>query len=83
MCLAPTLKPTPIVEWLITKNEKNLLGCIRTTLIEKSTGPIRKTISRITPQFLESLLSDEKFDSKESIDLKQVNIIIYIFYYLT
>jgi len=74
MCLAPTLKPTPIVEWLLTKNEKNLLASIRTTLTEKCSGPIKKTISRITPQILETLLDDEKFNSKESIDFKQVNI---------
>jgi len=72
MCLAPTLKPTPIVEWLITKNEKNLLASIRTTLAEKNSGLIKKTISRTTPQLLETILSDEKFNSKESIDFKQV-----------
>jgi hypothetical protein len=76
MCLAPTLKPTPVVEWLLTKTEKNVLASIRTTLTEKCSGPIKKTISRITPQLLENLLDDEKFDSKESIDLKQVYIII-------
>lgn len=81
MCLAPTLKPTPIVEWLLTKNEKNLLASIRTTLIEKFTGPVKKTMSRITPQLLESLLSDKIFDNKESIDLKQVNI-NYTTYYI-
>lgn len=75
MCLAPTLKPTPVVEWLLTKNEKNLLASIRTILTEKCSGPFRKTISRITPQLLETILSDEKFNSKENIDLKQVNII--------
>lgn len=74
MCLAPTLKPTPLIEWLLTKNEKNLLTSIRTTLTEKLSGPVRKTVSRITPQFLETLLSDEKFDTKEFIDLKQVNM---------
>lgn len=73
MCLAPTLKPTPVVEWLLTKNEKNLFSSIRTTLTEKLCGAIKKTTST-TPQFLESLLSDEKFDNKEYIDLKQVNI---------
>lgn len=72
MCLAPTLKPTPVVEWLLTKNEKNLLTSIRTTLTEKFSGPVRKTMSRITPQLLETLLSDEKFDHKETIDFKQV-----------
>ncbi|XP_008180441.1 uncharacterized protein LOC100165621 isoform X2 [Acyrthosiphon pisum] len=71
MCLAPTLKPTPIVEWLLTKTEKNVLASIRTTLTEKCSGPIKKTISRITPQLLETLLDDEKFNSKESIDFKQ------------
>ncbi|XP_015369952.1 PREDICTED: uncharacterized protein LOC107165997 isoform X1 [Diuraphis noxia] len=71
MCLAPTLKPTPIVEWLLTKTEKNVLASIRTMLTEKCSGPIKKTISRITPQLLETLLDDEKFNSKEFIDLKQ------------
>lgn len=71
MCLAPTLKPTPVVEWLLTKTEKDLLISIRTILTEKCSGPIKKTISRITPQVLETLLEDEKFNSKESIDLKQ------------
>lgn len=75
MCLAPTLKPTPVVEWLLTKTEKNVLASIRTTLTEKCSEPIKKTISRITPQLLETLLNDEKFNSKEYIDLKQVNII--------
>lgn len=75
MCLAPTLKPTPVVEWLLTKNEKKLMASIRTTLEEKKSGSIRKTISKITPQLLENILSDEHFDSKESIDFKQVNII--------
>lgn len=80
MCLAPTLNPTPVVEWLLTKNEKNVLASIRTILTEKLSGPVRKTVSRITPQLLETLLSNEKFDNKESIDLKQVNIILkYIF----
>lgn len=74
MCLAPTLKPTPVVDWLLTKNEKNLLASIRTTLTEKVS--VRKTMARITPQLLETLLSDEKFDSKDCIDLKQVNNII-------
>jgi len=73
MCLAPTLKPTPIVEWLLTKTEKNLLASIRTTLTEKRSGSIKKTISRITPQLLETLLDDDKCNSKESIDFKQVN----------
>lgn len=71
MCLAPTLKPTPVVEWLLTKTEKNLLASIRTTLTEKCSGPIKRTISRITPHLLETILDDEKFNSKESIDLKQ------------
>ncbi|KAE9542889.1 hypothetical protein AGLY_002800 [Aphis glycines] len=71
MCLAPTLKPTPVVEWLLTKTEKNLLASIRTTLTEKCSGPIKRTISRITPHLLETILEDEKFNSKESIDLKQ------------
>ncbi|XP_022177744.1 uncharacterized protein LOC111038816 isoform X1 [Myzus persicae] len=71
MCLAPTLKPTPVVEWLLTKTEKNVLASIRTTLTEKCSEPIKKTISRITPQLLETLLNDEKFNSKEYIDLKQ------------
>lgn len=75
MCLAPTLKPTPVVEWLLTKNEKNLLASVRTTLIEKVS--VKKTMTRITPQLLETLLSDEKFNSKDLIDLKQVNIIFY------
>jgi len=75
MCLAPTLKPTPIVEWLLTKTEKSLLASIRTSLTEKCSGSIKKTISRITPLLLETLLDDEKFNSKESIDFKQVNII--------
>lgn len=73
MCLAATLKPTPVVEWLLTKNEKNLLVSIRNALTEKCSEPVRKTMSRITPQLLETLLSNDKFDSKESIDLKQVN----------
>lgn len=80
MCLAPTLKPTPVIEWLLTKNEKNLLSSIRTILIEKLSEPVRKTISRITPQFLETLLSNEKFDHKEFIDLKQVNIFLILMY---
>ncbi|XP_025405852.1 sec1 family domain-containing protein 2-like isoform X2 [Sipha flava] len=71
MCLAPTLKPTPVVEWLLTKNEKNVLANIRTVLTEKCSGPVRKTISRITPQLFETILSDEKFNNKENIDLKQ------------
>lgn len=75
MCLAPTLKPTPVVEWLLRKTEKNLLASIRTILTKKCSGPLKKTISRITPQLLESLLDDEKFNNKESIDLKQVTII--------
>jgi len=75
MCLASTLKPTQVVEWLLTKNEKNLLSSIRITLAEKFPGPIRKTMSRITPKLLENILSDEKFNSKESIDLKQVNTV--------
>lgn len=72
MCLAPTLKPTPIVEWLLTRNEKSLLANIRTTLAEKNSGSIIKTTSRTTPQLLETILLDKKFDSKESIDFKQV-----------
>jgi len=76
MCLASTLKPTPVVEWLLTKTEKNLLASIRTTLTEKCSGPIKRTISRITPHLLETILDDEKFNSKESIDLKQVYIIL-------
>lgn len=81
MCLAPTLKPTPVVEWLLTKNEKNLLASIRTTLTEKLSGSIRKTVSKITPQLLETILSNKQFDSREFMDLKQVNTIIlqYIF----
>lgn len=75
MCLAPTLKPSPMVEWLLTKNEKNVLASIRTTLNEKLPGPNRKTMSRITPQLLETILANKQFDGKESMDLKQVNII--------
>lgn len=76
MCLASTLKPTPVVDWLITKNEKNVLASINTTLTEKLSGPVRKIMSRITPQHLETLLSNKKFDNKEFIDFKQVNIVL-------
>ncbi|XP_050423428.1 sec1 family domain-containing protein 2-like isoform X2 [Adelges cooleyi] len=71
MCLAPTLKPTPVVEWLLLKSEKEILATIRSTLTEKISGSVRKVVSRVTPQLLESLLTDEKFDSKENIDFKQ------------
>ncbi|XP_050521778.1 sec1 family domain-containing protein 2-like isoform X1 [Daktulosphaira vitifoliae] len=72
ICLASIMKPTPIMEWLLTKNEKELLTCIRNFITEKTTvGPVRKVISRITPQFLESLLADETFESNENIDFKQ------------
>lgn len=78
MCLAPTLKPTPVVEWLLTKTEKNLLASLRMTLTAKFSGPAKKTMSRITPQLLETMLSDDKFDTKEFIDLKQVNYVLII-----
>jgi len=82
MCLASSLKPTPVIDWLLTKNEKNVLGSIRTALTDKLSGLVRKPMSRITPQFLETLLSNEKFDSNESIDLKQVNIVLKLLIYL-
>jgi len=81
MCLASTLKPTPVVDWLLTKNEKNVLTSVRTALMEKLSGLNKKTMSRITPQHLETILSNQTFDSKESIDLKQVSIVLKLFIY--